>query len=80
MLAIVIILSCNGVAIRKVNSIAPTPKYFIILEAPFAGIFFENSIKNKAKLAQRKNIPETAQGRDVLSDPLTAFGLNRLLR
>ena len=78
-LAIVIILSCNGVAIKKVNSMAPVPKYFMTFEAPFAGIIFENSIKNKAKVTESSIIPPRAQKRDVLSKPLTAFSLKRLL-
>jgi hypothetical protein len=78
-LEIVIIVSCNGVAIKAVKSIPLTPTYFIILAAPFAGIFFENSIKNRAKLAERKIIPPIAQKRDALADPLTAFLLKRLL-
>jgi hypothetical protein len=65
-LEIVIILSCNDVVIKKVNSIAPAPKCFMILESHFAGIFFGNSIKNMAKLADRKIIPPMAQKRDVL--------------
>jgi hypothetical protein len=67
------------VAIKKVNSIAIAPKYFMILAELFAGIFFENSIKKMAKLAERKIIPPIAQKRDVLSEPLTAFSLKRLL-
>lgn len=37
-------------------------------------------MKNKAKLAQRNNIPATAQGREELSEPFTAFSEKRLLR
>lgn len=78
-LAIVIILSCNGVAIKKVNSIAPAPQYFTTLAAPLAGILFEKSMKKIAKLTERNIIPLIAQKRDALSEPLTAFSLKRLL-
>ena len=78
-LAMVIIVSCSGVAIKKVNSIPTLPQYLMTLAAPFAGILFENSIKNKAKLAERKIIPAIAQKRAVFSEPLSAFSPKRLL-
>jgi hypothetical protein len=59
---------------------APTPQYLIILAAPFEDILFGNSIKNKAKLAQRNSIPEIAQSLDAFSEPFTAFSPNKLLR
>jgi len=55
------------------------PKYFMTLAAPLAGIFFENAIKNTAKLAERKIIPASAQILEGLCDPFTAFAPNRLL-
>ena len=75
----VTIMSCKGVAIKKVNSMQLAPTYFMTLAAPFDGIFFENSMKNMAKLTDRKNIPPTAQKRAVFSEPFTAFSLKRLL-
>jgi len=55
------------------------PKYFMILAAPFTGIFFEYLMKNIAKLTERKIIPASAQILDGLSAPFTAFAPNRLL-
>src|SRR4051812_28623689 len=78
-LARVTIISCKGVTIKTVHSMPATPKYFITLAAPLAGIFFENAIKNTVKLAERKIIPVSAQILDGLSAPFTAFAPNRLL-
>jgi hypothetical protein len=58
---------------------ALTQQYLIILAAPFEDIFFGNSIKNKAKLAQRNNIPAIAQSLDAFSEPFTALASNKLL-
>ena len=78
-LAMVTIILCNGVTIKKVNNIPLAPKYFMTLAAPSTGIFFENSMKNIAKLIERKIIPASAQILEGLSDPFTAFAANRLL-
>ncbi len=79
MLAIVTIISCSGVTIKKVHIIPPAPKYLMILAAPCAGIFFEKFMKNMAKLTERKIIPPSAQILDGLSEPFTAFAAKRLL-
>ncbi|MES2381793.1 MAG: hypothetical protein V4538_12175 [Bacteroidota bacterium] len=73
------IILCNGVAIKKVNNMPAAPKYLTTLAAFCIGIFFEKSIKNRAKLMDRKIIPTVAQGRDALSEPFIAFASNRLL-
>ena len=76
----VTMISCNGVAIKNPETIAPTPKKRIIIAALFFGIFFEKPLKNKAKLKQSMNMPATAHGCDRLSIPFTALGLNKLLK
>ena len=75
----VIIRSCNGVTIKKVNNMPPAPKYCMIWAGRFAGIFFEKLMKNIAKLKARKIIPASAQILDGLSAPFTAFAWKRLL-
>jgi hypothetical protein len=72
-------MSCKGVTQRNVNNIPPVPKYLTILAAFLFGILVEKSIKNTAKLTERKIIPAAAQMRDGLSAPFTAFVPNRLL-
>ncbi len=78
-LAIVTMMSCQGVAIKKVQIALPAPQYLMTLEAPFRGIFLEKSIKNKAKLKERKIIPALAQFLEGLREPFKAMGANRLL-
>ncbi|MNL74426.1 hypothetical protein D3C87_2000630 [compost metagenome] len=75
----VIIVSCHGVTIKRVNSMPTLPEYFITLAAFLDEILFENSAKNMARLNDRKNIPPTAQNRAVLFAPFKAFSPNRLL-
>jgi hypothetical protein len=63
-----------------VDIIAAMPKYFITLAELFNGILFENSVKNKAKLILRKNMPAIAHKRDGLSEPFNAVLPKRLLK
>ncbi len=49
------------------------------LAADFVGIFFENLMKNIAKLTPRKIIPLSAQILDGLSEPFIALAANKLL-
>src|SRR6476620_2097156 len=76
---ILTIISCNGVTIKKVNRVPPAPRYFIIAAAFFAGIFFENLMKNIAKLRESRIIPPSAQILDGLSAPFNAFAEKKLL-
>ena len=75
-----VIKSWYAVVTKKAKNIALMPAYLMILADDLEGIFFENRIKNAAKLTQSTSIPNTAHGLDGLAMPFTAFSLNKLQR